>query len=123
MAPGMFDSAASSANEETSRSPEHRLMLAVLQDAIAIFQRGVKSPVCRELDKYREVDAWLRSRDYDWPFSFESICSSLRIDADNLRAGLNMVRRRALAERLLPGTRKVQRARIVSRRGWRGKVR
>lgn len=116
------EEAAFSLRSERPRSPEQRLMLAVLQDAVSIFQRGVWSTAVEEREKFREVDAWLSSRDFDWPFSFESICSTLRIDADYLRAGLRRLRRRVMVERIEPGTAKVPRERIGHRRTWRGRV-
>src|SRR5690348_13678055 len=60
--------------------PENRLMLAVLQEALSTFQRGIRSRVAKDIEAFREVDRWFRSRDYDWPFSFECICSTLEID-------------------------------------------
>ena len=112
---------------ERRRSPEHRLMLAVLQDAVSIFQRGLWATAVEEREKFREVDAWMKSRDHDWPFSYECICSTLRIDADYLRAGLRGLRRRVMLERNRPGMVVPElltppRERIRSRRAWRGRV-
>src|SRR5689334_4342839 len=88
---------------ERQRTALDRLMLAVLLDALTSFQRGLDSRVRADLEKHREVDSWLRSRDHDSLFSFESVCSVLNIDADYLRGALNEVRRKALAE--CPATR------------------
>lgn len=79
--------------------PEQRLMLAILEDALAIFRRGLGRASCAEIHKFREVDRWFRSDESDWPFSFECICSTLRIDADYVRLGLNLIRQEAFEER------------------------
>ena len=78
--------------------PEKMLMLAVLQDAISCFQRGVLAS--RDPDKsFREAEDWLFNEKSDWPFSFESICQALDLSPGYLKAGLIRWRRRATAKR------------------------
>jgi len=113
---------APAARAEPSKSAEDRLMLAVLQDALATFQRGLNATSRKEIDEFVEVNQWLRSRDYDSPFSFEIICCTLEIDANGLREGLNEVRRRAFDDSGGEGGRKVPRERIYTRRAWRGRI-
>jgi hypothetical protein len=75
---------------EASLVPEKRLMLAVLEDAIAAFQRAYVQPD-DEVDgkpSEQDVEIWLKSRDISWPFSFESICQALDMEAEYLRNGL-----------------------------------
>jgi hypothetical protein len=84
---------------EEIQIPENRLMLAVLQEALSTFQRGVNTRIAKELEAFREVDRWFRSTDYDWPFSFEGICACLNIDPSFIRAGLNQIRRKAYQNR------------------------
>jgi hypothetical protein len=69
-------------------APETRLLLAVLHDALGVFRRGLHSRDCKDREAFREVERWFRSRDYDWPFSFEGICLALRIDPGHVREGL-----------------------------------
>jgi hypothetical protein len=68
--------------------PEHRLMFAVLTDAIECFQRyrGAKRPANRRLSE--NAEAWINSRDSNWPYSFEPICEVLNINPCYLRLGL-----------------------------------
>jgi hypothetical protein len=89
----------SAPEHEEIQIPESRLMLAVLQEALGTFQRGIHTRDAKELEAFREVDRWFRSRDYDWPFSFESICCCLHIDPSCVRAGLNLLRRKAFQNR------------------------
>lgn len=74
---------------EASLVPEKRLMLAVLEDAIASFQRAfVQSTAIVEEAEEFDVEAWLESDDMSWPFSFASICQALDMEPDYLRRGL-----------------------------------
>jgi hypothetical protein len=66
---------------------ERKLMQAVLSEAIVCLTG--RSGAARE--RYQlaaEALRWVRSRDTSWPFSFESICDMLGIDADSLRRRL-----------------------------------
>jgi len=80
---------------ESTLLPEKRLMLAVLEDAIASFQRNFIQ--AREtLDpEAGDVEAWLDSDDMSWPFSFASICQALDMEPEYLRRGLKTWRDRA----------------------------
>ena len=62
---------------EASLVPEKRLMLAVLEDAIASFQRAFIQPrIALEEGEDFDVEEWLESDDMSWPFSFASICQA-----------------------------------------------
>jgi hypothetical protein len=107
---------------EPSREPENRLMLAVLEEALVTFQRGLNSPVPERRKRFCEVDRWVLDRESDWPFSFENICQTLRIDPDYIRAGLRQLKSQALGHRTESRGRKLRRERIYDRRGWRGQI-
>jgi len=81
---------------EASLVPEKRLMLAVLEDAIASFQRAFIQPraVIEDAEDF-DVEAWLESDDMTWPFSFASICQALDMEPGYLRNGLADWRSRA----------------------------
>jgi hypothetical protein len=104
--------------EAVCDAPEGRLMLAVLQDALATFQRGLNTPACEDLEAFREVDRWFRSRDYDSPFSFESICSTLGMASGCVRDGLNKVRQAAFASGAITRRRMISRERSYPARTW-----
>ena len=63
-------------------------MCAVLEEAIATFQRHFEDPTRRGQSRFGEVREWIDSADTSWAFAFESICHVLRIDPDYLRQGL-----------------------------------
>lgn len=110
------------ASEEACREPELRLMLAVLEEALMSFRRGVLSTDPMQRKDFFEVDAWVRCRDTDWPFSFENICSTLEIDPDYLRARLARLKRVALTTRTSLKRAKPRREGIYDRRSWRGQI-
>jgi len=73
------------------RSGEHRLMLAILDDAVALFVKSLSgSPV--KQSEARDARAWLESRDRSLPFTFECICDLLGFDSAYIRRGLFAVR-------------------------------
>ncbi len=109
-------------HSELSSNPGNRLMLAVLEEALVTFQRGVNSPKAERRRRFYEVDHWVASHDTDWPFSFENICTSLMIDPDYVRAGLQQLKEQAYEEGCTVRRRGLRRERIYARRGWRGQI-
>ncbi|HYB97931.1 MAG TPA: hypothetical protein VEC57_02245 [Candidatus Limnocylindrales bacterium] len=85
-----FDATSDSDLDSTA---EHRLMAAVLEEALATFRLGVDSGSPERRKRYFEVSRWFASRDCEWLYSFESICASLGIDSDYMRAGLRKLER------------------------------
>lgn len=90
--------------------PEKTLMLAVLEDGIACFQKYLLARDSRGKALFQEAERWIMEQDSDWLFSFENICEALGFEPDYLRAGLlrwkeAKIRRRPKAQlfRLAPG--------------------
>jgi hypothetical protein len=80
------------------RLPEHRLMLAVLEDAVHTYQMGA----CGALRNQRleqETEAWFASEETGSPFAFVTICETFGIDPEWVRAGLGRWRARRTAGR------------------------
>lgn len=69
-------------------SGERALMLAVLEDGIRCFQEHILSPRVRPRLLARQAERWIRSMDWDWPFSFNNLCESLNLNPDCLRESL-----------------------------------
>lgn len=114
--------AVTSSHEDACDTPEARLMLAVLEEALATFRRGLTSQVPLERQRYREVEAWLRCTDSDSPFAFESICWTLRMDPDYVRSGFYQVKCAMVVGTRLRRGRKLRRERIHARRVWKGRI-
>ena len=68
--------------------PEKRLMLAVLEDAIACFQKYLLARDGRGRAMFREAEEWMLEEESDWLFSFENICEILGFSPQYLRQGL-----------------------------------
>lgn len=84
---------------DSSLQPEKRLMLAVLEDAVAVFQKQVHAGDRRGRRMFNDAEEWFASEGTDWPFAFENICQALGMEPSYLRAGLSRWREREQQER------------------------
>lgn len=82
--------------------PEKRLMLAVLEDAVACFQRYVFPRSRRERSLFHETEDWVRSENGDYLFSFQNICEALNLNPEYVRQGLLLWKKETLAQRQKP---------------------
>lgn len=71
-----------------SRSGVKRLLLAVLQDAVACWFRYRHARSVRGQRLFRETQAWFWATDQNGLFAFERICEHLKLDPDYIRRGL-----------------------------------
>ncbi|HEV7731834.1 MAG TPA: hypothetical protein VGR62_06715 [Candidatus Binatia bacterium] len=71
------------------RPPEHRLLFAVLEDAVRCWQIYEGAPGRRAQRLFREVGEWFASDDDSSPFTFIAICQLFAIDPAYLRGGLH----------------------------------
>ena len=71
-------------------SGEQRLMLALLTDAINVYQRGALSPVTRARRLYVDAERWILAdeRGAGAGLSFSGVCDALGIHAGLLRRRL-----------------------------------
>ena len=69
----------------SERTPELKLMGAVLEDAIRCFCQCAGSPGVRSQRMFRETAEWFESHDVSWPFAFENICEALALEPDWIR--------------------------------------
>jgi hypothetical protein len=77
---------------------ERRLMLAVLEDAVACFQKYAGATRPRGKRMFHEAEEWFFEAENSWPFSFEGICSVVGINPDYFRKELAAWKARLLAE-------------------------
>lgn len=92
---------------DANLQPEKRLMLAVLEDAVGIYQKCAVAAATAGRRDFLEAQSWIESDDVRWPFSFRNICEALGLEPDALRRGLWAWRERQRA--LPPGQRLVVR--------------
>jgi hypothetical protein len=69
-------------------SPEHDLMAAVLEEALADYQRCWKARDKKGKKQFADAQAWILESDSDWIFSFVNCCGAIGIEPDYLRQGL-----------------------------------
>lgn len=69
-------------------TPERRLLLAVLEDAVVMFLRYRSDFTTRGKRLFRETQEWFASPNRMSVCAFECICDHLNLDADYLRLGL-----------------------------------
>jgi len=69
-------------------SSEQRLMLAVLVDAINMLQGWQRVGSARKRRAFAEAAQWITTPGTNYPFSLDSVCDAVEIDADALRSRL-----------------------------------
>lgn len=74
--------------ESLLRRPEARLMVAVMEDAIATCRRHWEKRPDRRPREFGEALAWLESTDGRWMYSFESVCEMLSLPPTETRTRL-----------------------------------
>jgi hypothetical protein len=65
--------------------PEKRLLVAVLEEAIALVVNGAGSDGSAAV---REAERWFASDEHCGPFAFASVCDVLELDAGRVRQAL-----------------------------------
>lgn len=105
---------------KTYLDPEKMLMLAVLEDGIACFQRHISARGRKGQTLFREAEEWIFPEvESDWIFAFDNVCETLGLDPGYLRGGLTKMRERKVNQPRKPKLRnsrdmkKRERERIV----------
>jgi hypothetical protein len=83
----------------THLQPEKRLMLAVLEDGVACFQKYVTACDARGKKYFQETEEWILEEPSERIFSFTNVCETLGLNADYLRRGLIRWKAAALENR------------------------
>jgi len=74
---------------KTYLEPEKKLMLSVLEDAVACFQKYAFTQDAHGKSLLREAEEWIREESTEWLFSFDNICESLGLHPKYIRGGLH----------------------------------
>ncbi len=77
--------------------PVKHLMMAILVDAIACYQRNLGAMVVRKRREFKEAEHWLFEKQRDDLFSFEHVCEVLNTDPGRLRQAIRQWRTARLA--------------------------
>ena len=90
------------------RDPEHRLMAAILEDAVSCLSMDPRRGTSRKRKQFEEARHWIDSDDdSEWIFSFRNVCEVLGLNPGYLRRGLfkSVTTRVAVPERRRRGKR------------------
>lgn len=71
-----------------ARQAEKKLILAILESAIEDLQKYASAKDHRGRLLYQEAEEWILESDNEWFLSFNNICETLSISADQLRRRL-----------------------------------
>ena len=74
---------------------EHRLMAAILDDAVQTYCMPLVARARGGWRAEREAGEWIESTDRSWIFSFERICEALDLDAACIRRGVRTWKQRS----------------------------
>jgi hypothetical protein len=83
-------------------SPEKRLMLAVLEDAIMCFKKYAPAQGAKENRLFCEAEDWILEKNSKWFFSFENICAAFELDPNYIRRGLTQGKEKLRSQSLEP---------------------
>ena len=78
-------------------SPERRLLLAVLADALNVYERHGTARGGEAGRRALEVERWVASEAMETPFAFIRICEALEIDPAPIRQHVRRIRLARLA--------------------------
>ncbi len=70
------------------KSGEHRLVIAIMQDAVECFQKHIHAHDSKRRQLYADAEVWIGEDDDTSVFSFNNVCALLSIDVDYARKGL-----------------------------------
>lgn len=107
------------AQPDLRSEPEKRLMVAVLEEAMATLLNWNDSPSASARQLAAEAQQWIASDDRSSPFSFATICDVLGLDTSRVRAVIDVrLERRQLyaRHRRMQAGRGRHRVRYASRR-------
>ena len=69
-------------------SGEHRLLVAIMRDAIDCFQKHIHARDAKRRQLFLDADAWICDEDDRSAFSFTNCCETLGLTPEYVRRGL-----------------------------------
>lgn len=79
--------------------PEKKLLLAILEDAVACYQKYLFAHDSKGKAQFRDTESWIFHGGAVGVFAFDSVCELLGLEPNYLRRGLKQWQQRALAPR------------------------
>ncbi len=79
--------------------PEKKLLLAILEDAVACYQKYLFAHDSKGKALFHEAEEWVEHPSAEGVFSFDSVCESLGLNPDYVRRGISEWKNSATAQR------------------------
>ncbi len=79
--------------------PEKKLMLAILEDAIACYQKYLFARDFKGKALFQEAAEWIRPGAGEGVFAFDSVCEALGLNPEYVRRGLETWKENSRAQR------------------------
>jgi hypothetical protein len=83
--------------------PEKKLMLAILEDAVACFQKFLLARDSKGKAQFRDTEDWIFQGTDLGIFSFDIVCETLGLEPNYVRRGLAHWKKQRLAQQPHPG--------------------
>ena len=103
--------------------PEKKLMLAIIEDAIACYQKYLFARDSKGKALFHEAEEWIEEAEGASVFAFASVCETLGLNPDYLRRGIAEWKKAAMTQhaqpkiyQLTPTPRKQRRGEATTRR-------
>jgi len=96
--PDILNETALPPNARRLLTPERRLLVAILSDAIDCYRKNLGGRTARARRLCREAEHWIHDDDQLWVFSFRNICDALGVDAAAMRARAQLWKLRGTAD-------------------------
>ena len=84
---------------KTHLEPEKKLMLSVLEDAVACFQKYAFTRDAHGKGLLHDAEQWILEESTEWLFSFDNICESLGLHPKYIRDGLHQWKEKKVTNR------------------------
>ena len=75
-------------SDEDSIRPAQRIMLAALNEAIAMYEEGLRAETVDDFSKMNRVEDWFAGQTTDWPVDYSDVCDSLGLEPSFVRDAL-----------------------------------
>ena len=75
-------------SDEDSIRPAQRIMLAALNEAIAMYEEGLRAETVDDFSKMNRVEDWFAGEVTDWPITYGDVCDSLGLEPSFVRDAL-----------------------------------
>jgi len=78
-------------SSQSDTPPEHRLMIALVRDAVRSIEKYRHARDFRGKRLFAQDSDWVLSNDTGWIYAFLRVCETLNLDPDSVRIALGLL--------------------------------